>query len=718
MARSTRIEIFRSGLWRELRLQNEGAVKYNRVINRIGNIENREISHTNTFSLPYVDQNIQALGINVFNPSVMALALNSKHIARYYVDDKLLQQGYLVINNTYDGVINVNFIDEGLDIVEKWGSITYRQLLEDGASLSIPADYQAAIAEMTDYDMDKTSTLTPLSQVGSRGYNLALFPNNLNTIGDEFQIDDAGERNGNNQFNPYQSRPIFNARALMDLACEAYGYTPIYDTSIDWSRVEASYMNKSQLNDNLFDEGGLSEIVQPTNSVSFYYYKSTTPFPGPNDYYTTVNHATVVDAARPMDISNWVDPPGWLSSGAGVNTGGYTTQRCVYKPRISESVLGTIDFTYSKVVAGNPSGGFHYRDSLIAWEGTGASPSVKFTTLNYQTIITDTDQIFDAVINKSVFDPSNAPANSSGKAIGFMVQVRITGVTNTYDFLVQNTNLTETYVPGGVIAYDEYGQYISNSVTLTYAAPDETMKKLIAAIMKEEGILMNIDNKAKEITFFSYGKYQTRKENDEFVDWSKLLLRYRPPSYNTDYGNNYARLNALGLASPYTGNIAYIPLSNQGVESKYKDFAQNYSKLFKDVVSITNVQNTTTPYFEYENLGLGLTAYTGTLGSLTQVRADGSQQGSFSGLAAIANQNYGLAPTGVQEWYKLIDEAVRVETMFLLPVTQVGDFDLSVPVYVEELGGFYIIEEIAEYSNAQTPVRVKLIKLIDNLISL
>jgi hypothetical protein len=38
-------------------------------------------------------------------------------------------------------------------------------------------------------------------------------------------------------------------------------------------------------------------------------------------------------------------------------------------------------------------------------------------------------------------------------------------------------------------------------------------------------------------------------------------------------------------------------------------------------------------------------------------------------------------------------------------------------VYIEELGGYWIIEEIAEYSNAQTLCHVKLIKLIDNLIT-
>ena len=56
-----------------------------------------------------------------------------------------------------------------------------------------------------------------------------------------------------------------------------------------------------------------------------------------------------------------------------------------------------------------------------------------------------------------------------------------------------------------------------------------------------------------------------------------------------------------------------------------------------------------------------------------------------------------------------------MEAIFLLPVDEIKNIDLSEPIYVEELGGFYIIEEIKEYTNGQTPVMVKLIKLLDDL---
>ena len=152
----------------------------------------------------------------------------------------------VVINNTNDGKIQVNFIDEALEITDKWGSTTFNELIIS-SEIAKPADYIAAIAEMTDYDMTKTSILTPLTSVGTRGYNLAIFPNALNTVGDKFQIshvvdgEDTTEVRLNDSFNPYQSRPIWNVQALFDLACESYGYTPYYDPSINWANVQKTF---------------------------------------------------------------------------------------------------------------------------------------------------------------------------------------------------------------------------------------------------------------------------------------------------------------------------------------------------------------------------------------------------------------------------------------------------------------------------------------------
>lgn len=162
----TRIEIETSvGTWEALRLKDAKSVRYNAVINRIGKIETREISHTNTFSLPDTFKNKQVLGINIFNPKNMSLAFNRKYNAKYYIEDQLLKEGFLIVNNTIGGTIQVNFIDGSLSLTDNWSSTTYHELLSS-PTLAIPADYVLAIAEMKDYVLDVNAILPPLSDVG------------------------------------------------------------------------------------------------------------------------------------------------------------------------------------------------------------------------------------------------------------------------------------------------------------------------------------------------------------------------------------------------------------------------------------------------------------------------------------------------------------------------------------------------------------------------
>ena len=185
---SAKIEILKDGVWTKLELKDSSDIRYNARINKIGETSNRQIGSTNTFSLPYTSLNIKALGINRFNQSTLALALNRKYDAKYIVDEVVVQTGFLLINNTKNGNINVNFIDKALDVVSRWGEITYQDLLLN-ESLRIAEDYQDSIEELRSYSMDNNAILSPLTNIGSRGYNLCIFPNNLNAIGDDFQKD-------------------------------------------------------------------------------------------------------------------------------------------------------------------------------------------------------------------------------------------------------------------------------------------------------------------------------------------------------------------------------------------------------------------------------------------------------------------------------------------------------------------------------------------------
>ena len=134
------------------------------VINKIGKVDVREISHSNTFSIPYVSQNIDALGLNDFNVHELAVSLNKKYDAKYYKEGILLQVGYIVVNGSNGDNINLNFIDGALELTQIWGSTPYIDLLRSG-NPSIPEDYQTLIEEMRGYELLNDVVAPHLSKI-------------------------------------------------------------------------------------------------------------------------------------------------------------------------------------------------------------------------------------------------------------------------------------------------------------------------------------------------------------------------------------------------------------------------------------------------------------------------------------------------------------------------------------------------------------------------
>ncbi len=699
---STRLEIFKNDLWIELKLKDNDSIRYNTVINRIGSMSNREIKHSNTFELPYVHQNIQGLGINIFNKTDLAKSFNSKYVARYYIDDKLTQKGYLIINNTENGTISVNFIDEALQIIDSWGSINYYDLL-NSTTLDIPTDYKDAINIMQDYVMSQTIILPSLGNVGSRGYGIAKFPNNLNAIGSKFQIN-AAEIRVDDAFNPYQSRPIFNVKALFDIAIETFGYTPIYDSSVDWDKLELTYMIDKDLSQS--QKGDNSTIVKTYPKInsnppavwqhfSFYSYATLFVYP------------TEVNALYPVNLT-----PDWSISFFGTGRRDYqNTDKCILVPNTSVSFSGFMQWSgRSGVLVDKDSG--HFVKAI--WKKTGINNWIETTLTideNNSSETLDPIQIFDIKVNKSQLSTLPVGTESLIGVVYYTTGISFSPPDTTQG--MYDLTYTESFLPANTISYDQYDQYEAFNINLTHAAPRETVKDLISAVMAKEGILMSFNNELKTVKLFTYGSYITRKLENNFSDWSKYFQQYASANFNTDYGNEYAKKNEVGLMSPYKGNTIIVELQNQGTNSKYKDFTQNLSKKFKDVEAINFVQNTLIPYFEYTNKGLGLVELsTNTLSNLQQVRADGTNQGVIPNLTQVFNVNGLNLPNGLVEWYDLIDVSAKCEAEFLLPIREVKEVDMSEPIYVEGLGGFYIIEEIQEYVNEQTPVKVKLIKMI------
>jgi hypothetical protein len=718
---NTRIEILKDGFWKELILSEQNDVKYNAIINSIGSISGRQLQHTNTFTLPYVKQNIDALGINVFNKKELAKAFNIKYVAKYLIKDKLFQSGFLLINNTEMGEINVNFIDEALDIVEKWGTSSYFDLLNADLP-ETPQIYKDAILEMTEYKMSKTTVLPALTNISGKTYGIAKYPNNLNAIGDKFQISQGalkldGTRENDlrldDSFNPYQSRPIFNVKALFDIAIESYGYTPYYDNSIDWAKLENTYMIDKDLfqsqNDNFLVKKIYTPVVENTshnfiqNDLDPFDYRYNTSFVYPDE----------ANAFFPNDLN---PPPNFnLNIGASETKNYKVTDKMIVVPNLSNIAFGSLTWKCN------------YTDFML-------DPYV--ISLWYPT--TAGDPFIQSVMTKEVIDDGTLFIVKSSKSqlsvvpsgadrlfgVAMVVDQNSDDFKNQQDVFISNMIFEDEFLPKGAISYDEFNQYESNDINLTHAAPRDTIKNVLSAIMDREGILISIGlsnilingvvTPTKTIKLFSYGSYETRKTEGNYQDWTKYHLQYISPLYNTDYGQDYAKNNEIALSDPFKGNSAVYQLTNQGSDSKYKDFTQNFSKLFKDVEAIDYVANTNSPYFEYTNKGLGLVEVTGSITGLAQIRASQASQGTISSLPAVSNVNGLIIPSGMKDWYNIIDESVRSEASFLLPIEVVKNVELAEPIYVESLGGFYIIESIQEYVDSETNVRVKLIKLIIN----
>ena len=328
----------------------------------------------------------------------------------------------------------------------------------------------------------------------------------------------------------------------------------------------------------------------------------------------------------------------------------------------------------------------------------------------------DTPASIAWTIDKVQFDsPTSANA---GSVLGIYLVV-FDGNATSSGLNMSNMTVTETYSPVGLISYDEQGQFLQDDIDLTYAAPTDTISSLLSGIMQKDGMLMNIDSKNNEIEFFAYSAYETRRDagGANVVDWSKYLLEYSNPRFNTNYGNNYAINNSVGLSDPYPGNSVKIVLGSQTSSSKYKDFAEDYNSKFKDVVSVKKINNSTTPFTEYETSGTSLVSLYTTLDDLKQYRYSSStvSQGTLSLLPSIHNVNFSVAPIGVDDWYSLIDNSVRAKPSFLLPLDEIKNLDLRKPIFVSQLGGYYIPEEIEQYVDSKTPVSVKLIKLNANV---
>lgn len=696
-----RLEILRDNVWFELELYYGEGLKYNNVINKINETVDRSFSHSNTFQIPWTKKNIDALNLNLFNHTSLANALNEKYEAKYFVDNVLLQEGLVVINNMNNGVPSLNFIDKALSLVELWGSTTYKEFIQDSTLLAnVSSIYTDAIDDMRSYDMDPNAVLGVLSNISGKTYPIAYFPNNINAIGDKFQSNSDGTRY-DDYFNPYQSRPLFNAQAFLDMVTEAYGYSLIKNTSIDWDKVAVTAMCADKLTQGEVDEG-TQTFVYDTVFISNAIYETFDSFSNTWEYQAAMQFPESVGLI-PNNITNFPSSPTGLVNAALSPT--FFSNRTLFVPNVEGGYSGLVNFQASFMRSDT-----NFEIYGVYEDTTTANQYI----IEAVTVETDnsTSFVIDIDVNKSHFDPSQRIDPNAGEIVGVYVLSESESLIGSSGMF--NMTVTEEVLSAGVTTFDDYGQYEQLTVDLTYSTPTKTIKDLINGLLQRFGALIEIDHKNNEVEIFTYDYYVTNKLNGNYVNWTDYLLEYNPPNFNTDYGNNYAIKNKVGLGNAFVGNWTEVYLGNQVNNSKYKEYAENLNSQFNDVSKLISVVGTNNTYDEFSIEGSSLVEYDYASGSFSQRRfedASGVSQGTITGIPFMTFVSFSQLPSGLSAWYGIIDSSLRCNPTFLLPQKEIRNLDIKKPVYIGKLGGFYIIEEIAEYEDEITPVRVKLIKL-------
>lgn len=750
----TRIEIFKNNVWVELVLKEE-SIKYNTLSNKIAAFEQRRISHSNTFALPYVSENIIALDINVFSPVLMAEALNKKYIARYFVKDKLLQKGFLVINNTIRGEINVNFIDEALVITDEWGKITFKQLLhqlgEDPASFTksvISSSFMDNINILKNYETDKTKQVLNVPScvcsgddpsIDGKEVYIARYPNPLNNIGDKFNIDSEGVRKLDS-FNPFQSRPIFSIFSFCYIICQAFGYKLKLDPGVDFELLRDTYLTSKGVEEGTPASESTVSSVTPIIAVQqpqWWAYDRHGIGTGDNEGFfehffvypdtpVTVDpfgKKVGVESMRPNELVGYIP-----SHTTNIKRQDLQVQNCIVK--IEENpFIGTVTWT-GRVSIRTPDNKFQFREfiSKSLWiDVLGNTVEHDFiiesettiTPLRTFTVTGDKDQLNNTPIGAVTF-------------VGLLLRVIVRHEDQYYDDVPQMENLhfTEKVLPQGKTSYDSYGQFLQNHTNLLDLAPDTSVKDLLSNILQQQGLLLtferDINGVQNIVKLFTYGAYRDRVAEarlglpGKYHDWSQYHQRLIPPLFNTDYGQQYGEINEISLSNPFPGNVGRIQIStnitSKGFQTKLLPLVKNQTKSLDDVSAVASILNTN-PYFEYTLKTQGLVRCSFDQ-YLPGVRKQYNAQLSTSlidcsPLPQLSNAIYSddFLPIGIKEWYYLVDVAVKGQATFLLPILVLQTFDISIPIYVESLGGFYIVEEIEEYTDNLTLVKVNLIKL-------
>lgn len=690
--------------WYEIKLKKSQKPKINVTGGSIKSPSTRKITHSNSFTLPLIETNLRALGLNQYNVNQLVSATNSKYPSRISSDLGLVSEGYLLVNRIDDDGIVVNTFTTDLGLLDQWGADSLIEAFSGAPSETTPTDFITKINQLRSYTITPTSLpLTQLTDMPA-GYPVAYFPTNLNKIGEKFSKNTDDSRY-EDAINSYQTRPIFNCRALIELAAYKYGYEPVFSDNIDTDQIESEFVTGEGTASYKDGTAVNKQRIATTNIL--------TERDGNTQADYIVTGFKSEGALAPIDFNAQGQNYDWsnFATTAGLKDIGFIAHACLF-PFKGDNFLGNIEVSmrHSGAVAGTNTKAV----VMGAWSSS-VDDNVKGVSIT-------TTPVVDSEISGTIsFSADKAdfiePANAE-TFLGFCVfMINTTAVISAGAGTFSNCTLDEEYTSeqGGV--YDEDDQYIEGVTNLMVELPNMTVKTFISRMLERHGMKMQINEADKQILFYNYADTIAKAKLGEIRDWSSYKIRTK--SKTTYLGSEYGSRNIISLSNPIRGNQFEKQLLDQGSSSRYDPVKEAPISALNDIeeTNIIPEMVTNAGTSEVTLKKIGLVTVDGGLSSIHQCRVDDLKVTSYiNDVPNVKQVDFNSLPAGVHLWYDVAAKSVVEEALFLLPQWAIKNVDLITPIYID--GNLYILDEIQEYEDEQTLCILKLIQIGSDVLNL
>lgn len=681
-----------SGYWLNIELFDYQKPKYNFLVGDIGTPSTRKLNHSNTLAIRPTGNNFRNLGLNRFNLDNTAIRLNKKYDYKLLHGGRTVNSGVLVINNILEDSINVNLIDNSVNLLDFWGDTSAKSMFTDPNITSfLPGVYNDFLNVLRSYTIPALNVpFLVTGTISGKNYPIASFPNTLNCIGEKFNANSNSARFANG-INLYQTRPLWSAKALLEIACYYSGYTPEFSPEINSNLfLDSIYIVPKAQQKKVED---LQDFAWYPDSPVNFYREWTNELYDLYDFLHT--YSADSNALAAASVPGWFNPPGIYS--------GHEIYKTIHSIQNPNNFIGIVsmDITITEIFVGSPIGYFVWLNSA------GTAPVFKSATVTLSSV----DGFnFDVSVDKSEALPI---PNDAGEFLGIMIGYTLATETASLPTIDPVSNAKETFVINFSVAYDINLQYPQGVLNLLQEAPEESILKLVSGIIKQQGILLDINSSTNNVYFYTYQDIINNKNDYVFDDWSDYFIKVLAD--DTVFGEQFGQVNVIGLNNPFRGNTFSKQLPGHGSTSKYKASSEFLNDTYTDVEEalITSINTGTSPpqYIEYTNKGLGLVEKTGAINGLHQTKVDNNTGANINGIPLMQNVNYAILPEGVDIWFNLVASSVKLTVLMLLPFDVINKFDPKIPIYIKDIGRYFIVNSIKEYEDGQTPVEVQLIHI-------